>query len=424
MADTGKTDGVKGASMNGKATGWGWRTRTALANVLRVVPFFITMVLMVILWNACGGGLFPTVTSSSSATGGTGTPTPGSGSFFYVTNFAAGSVSAYRRNSTTGALAPIQTVAAGPVNGPVGLVTAATPTPFIYLANSAGNDVFQYSINLSSGGLTPIPNGHVAAGTAPQWVAVTPSGTYAYATNLGTNSIAGSISQYTINSTTGALSANTPSTVTASVLSPSGATATDSFLYVTDQGNEDIVSYSISGTGTLQLPSTIPLGVGGAPGPVIIDASTLFAYATDTNLGLVYAFQITNSGLSLINSYSSVAENVNASVGLTTVITSSQNEYLYVANEASDSITEFQVANAVGTLTLIATYTGAELNSPTGVVATTDQNTDNAFLYVTNRGNGTITIYTIDSATGAVALSGTVNIGNGTSQPMFPLIAY
>jgi 6-phosphogluconolactonase (cycloisomerase 2 family) len=424
MADTGKTGGIEGASMNGQAKGWGWRTRTALAGVLRLVPFFATMVLMVILWDACGGGLFPTVTSSSSATGGTGTPTPGSGSFFYVTNFAAGNVGAYRRNATTGALSLIGTVPAGPVKGPVGLVTAATPTPFIYVANSAGNDVYQYSISLSGGGLTSIPNGHVAAGTAPQWVAVTPAGTFAYATNFGTNTTAGSISQYTIDSTTGALTANTPPTVTASILHPSGAVATDSFLYVTDQGNEDIVSYSISGTGTLQLPSTISLGVGGAPGPVIIDASTLFAYATDTNLGLVYAFQITNSGLSLINSYSSIAEGVNASMGLTTVITSQQNEYLYVANEASDSITEFQVANLVGTLTQIATYSGAELDSPTGVAATTDQNTDNAFLYVTNQGNGTITFYSIDSATGALALSGTLNIGNGTTQPMFPLIAF
>ena len=77
-------------------TNGGWPTA-----ILRLVPFAATMVLMVILWDACGGGSLFSASSSSSATS-TGTPTPGSGSFLYVTNFAAGNVIAYHRNPKTG----------------------------------------------------------------------------------------------------------------------------------------------------------------------------------------------------------------------------------------------------------------------------------------------------------------------------------
>ena len=341
MADTGTT----GAAERGLVKGMGWRVRMALAGGLRIVPFAAAMVLMGVLWGACGGGLYPRVTSSSSS----GTATPGSGSFFYVTNFASGTVAEYHRNPRTGALTSFTTISAGANKGPVGLVTAATPTPFIYVANSASNAVYQYAINLSSGGLSAIGSGSVAAGTDPQWVAVTPAGTYAYATNFGTNTQLGSLSLYMIDSSTGALTANTPSTVTTAVAHPAGAVvgtvAGDSFLYVTDQGHDDIISYQINTVnGTLESPSAVPLGTGGVPGPVIIDASGNFAYATDTELGLVYAFQQSISGLVLINSYSSATVGTNSSMGLTTVITQPEgNEYLYVANEASNSITQFQV---------------------------------------------------------------------------------
>lgn len=429
MADSGKAGGVDQSAANGM----GWRIRLALAAILRLVPFAATMVLTVILSDACGGGSLFTASSSSSATDGTGTPTPGSGSFLYVTNFAAGDVIAYHRNPTTGGISSSTSAAAGPANGPVGLGTAANGIPNLYVANSAANAIFQYSINLSSGALTALSTSHVAAGNDPQWIALTPEGNFAYASNFGTlgSPGSGSISLYTVDSTTGELAANSPSLITASIVNPAGLTVgtfeSSPFLYVTDQGADDIVSYSINSTnGSLQALSSVSLGVGGLPGPVIFDASDTFVYGADTALGLVYAFQQTSNGLNFLSPGSFVSANAgtNASVGLTSVVTSSSNEYLFVANEASNSITEFQVTSGTGTLTLITAYTIGNLDAPTGVAAVTDSTSGNSFLYATNQGNGTVSIFSIDPSTGALSFLNTVSTGASGNQPMFPLIAF
>ena len=203
-----------------------------------------------------------------------------------------------------------------------------------------------------------------------------------------------------MDSTTGELAPNSPSLITASIVNPSGLTVgafeSSPFLYVTDQGaTTTLLAICINSTnGSLQTESSVSLGeaVGGLPGPVILDASNDFVYATDTALGLVYPFQQTATGLALVSpgSYSSANPGTNASVGLTSVITSSSNEYLFVANEASNSITEFQVAPGVGTLTLITSYTIGNLDDPTGVAAVTDATSLNSYLYAANQGNGTI----------------------------------
>ncbi|HUN60064.1 MAG TPA: beta-propeller fold lactonase family protein, partial [Candidatus Binataceae bacterium] len=288
--------------------------------------------------------------------------------------------------------------------------------------------------NLSSGALTALSTSHITAGNDPQWIALTPAGNFAYASNFGTlgSPGTGSISLYTVGSTTeGELAPNSPSLITASIVNPAGLTVgtfeSSPFLYVTDQGADDIVSYSINSTnGSLQATSSLSLGAEGLPGPVILDASGDFIYATDTALGGVYPFQQTASGLVLISPgfYPSANAGTNASVGLTSVITTSSNEYLFVANEASNSITEFQVANGVGTLTLVTTYTIGNLDDPTGVAAVTDSTSGNSYLYATNQGNGTVSIFSINPGNGALSFLTTVSTGASGNQPMFPLIAY
>ena len=75
-------------------------------------------------------------------------------------------------------------------------------------------------------------------------------------------------------------------------------------------------------------------------------------------------------------------------------------------------------------MTLIANYTIGNLDSPTGAAAVTDPTSENTFLYITNQGNGTISIFLIDAVSGALSFVETVSTGSITSQPLFPLIAY
>jgi 6-phosphogluconolactonase len=174
------------------------------------------------------------------------------GRFVYVVNEdgnagSAGNVSMYAIDATTGALASIGTVAAG--TAPV-FVAVDPSGPFAYVANSGSNDVSMYTIDATTGALASI--GTVAAGSGPVSVAVDPSGKFAYVTNSGSNDV----SMYSINSTTGSLtligSIRTGLSPTSIAIHPSGQ-----FAYVTSSGSNDVSMYSIGASGTLTLIATI-----------------------------------------------------------------------------------------------------------------------------------------------------------------------
>jgi 6-phosphogluconolactonase len=110
--------------------------------------------------------------------------------------------------------------------------------------------VSMYAINATSGALAS--TGTIAAGADPVFVAVDPSGKFAYVTNSGSNDV----SMYTINATTGALTSigtiAAESAPTSIAIHPAGQ-----FAYVTNSGSNDVSMYSIGSTGTLTLIGTI-----------------------------------------------------------------------------------------------------------------------------------------------------------------------
>jgi YVTN family beta-propeller protein len=164
-----------------------------------------------------------------------------------VTPGLAGSVSVYAMNATTGVLTSTATIAAG--TAPV-FVALDPSGKFAYVTNSGSNDISMYTIDAMTGGLTSI--GTIAAGTTPVFVAVDPSGKFAYVTNSGSNDV----SMYTINSTTGSL---TLIGMAAAGLSPTWIAIHPSgnYAYVTNSGSNDVSMYSVATTGTLTLIGTI-----------------------------------------------------------------------------------------------------------------------------------------------------------------------
>jgi YVTN family beta-propeller protein len=174
------------------------------------------------------------------------------GKFVYVatantTPGTTGSVSMYAINATTGALAATGTIAAGTT--PV-FVAVDPSGKFAYVTNSDSNDVSMYTIDATTGALTSI--GTIAAGTGPVSIAVDPAGKFVYVTNSSSNDV----SMYTINSTTGSLTLigtiSAGLSPTSIAIQPSGK-----FAYVTNSGSNDVSMYSIGATGTLTLIGTI-----------------------------------------------------------------------------------------------------------------------------------------------------------------------
>ena len=84
----------------------------------------------------------------------------------------------------------------------------ANAQSFAYVANSNSNDVSAYKIDSTTGALSLVGS-PFRAGAGPDSVAVDPSGKFAYVANASDNNV----SAYTIDSTTGALTqlSNSPS---------------------------------------------------------------------------------------------------------------------------------------------------------------------------------------------------------------------
>lgn len=179
------------------------------------------------------------------------------GQFVYLSDNGSASVSQYVVQPG-GTLMPMSPASMYAGSSPTGLTISPTGHA-VYVALLGNNTVAQYSVG-AGGALTPMVPATVAAGTAPMSVAVHRSGRYAYVANYGDGSTPGTVSQYTINATGGLMPMPVP-TVAAGVaprfmaMDPSGQ-----YLYVTNYGDATISQYAISNTGALVplYPATAP----------------------------------------------------------------------------------------------------------------------------------------------------------------------
>jgi 6-phosphogluconolactonase len=363
---------------------------------------------MVALAGACGHGIFSEASSSATATTA---PTVGTGEFLYVTNNGDGTVSEYTRAQSNGVLTRVGTATAGATGGPLG-ITAAPSGNFVYVANSA-DSLHQFSINLSTGKLAHLGanNGTVPAGTAPQWVAVVPSGSFAYATNLNSPSI----SQYAIASN-GALTAKGANT-SLLLTHPYGAIATNSFLYVSDNGNGSLLSFAINANGTLGSVASTPSSSSTvrSPGQVIIDSGNQFVYVSDLQTGNVSFFTTSGGPLTLTQTILPTVPGSPAN-GLALAAPSSGSEFLYVAQQTAGSITLYTVNTLTGVLTG-PTLAWSSISSPTGLAV----DPSGSFLYVTSNSSAAITEFTISAINGSLTNPLTVATGK---NPEFIAIAH
>jgi 6-phosphogluconolactonase (cycloisomerase 2 family) len=116
------------------------------------------------------------------------------GRFAYAVNSGSNNISMY--TISAGKLTLTGIVSSG--QQPVSMSVDPT-TKFAYIANSASNDVSMFEIDATTGALASI--GTIAAGVSPASIAIEPTGKFAYVANTGTNDV----SIYAINSVTGAL---------------------------------------------------------------------------------------------------------------------------------------------------------------------------------------------------------------------------
>jgi 6-phosphogluconolactonase len=225
--------------------------------------------------------------------------------FVYALNDADATISMYTADSCTGALAPTTpaTVPTGVDNGfNAESMTIDATGRFLYVANLGSNatdaaTVSMFTINSKTGLLTATSPAQVPTGYFPQGIAA--STNFVYTANSDDNSV----SMFTINTSNGLLTPLSPSetfvpplfTSRSSDSSPDFVTASASgqFLYVTDQDNGSISSFSInSETGALTPANPAGVVSGVDPWKVTLDPTGKFAYVPDRDMGNVYMYTV------------------------------------------------------------------------------------------------------------------------------------
>lgn len=293
--------------------------------------------------------------------------------FLFVSNQGANSVSAFSVNTGTGTLTA---VAGSP------FATGARPTGiavdpmgrFVFVANQAADSISVFSIG-ANGALSPVAGSPFTAGN-PFGLAVNAAGTLLFASNFPDSSVSdlNSVSAFQIgaNGVLNPIAGSPFSTSSTAGFASSIGLAIDpagKFLLVGDHMAQAIVPFNITSTGALTPVSVLP-----APAPacsvschnnplrLAVHPNDQFVYATNVQAGTVSLFKMTNGVLS------SIAE-VPAGQHPFGVALDPTAGFLFVVNKMDNSISGYSVNSSTGALaSLSASPFSGSLNAPTDIV--------------------------------------------------------
>jgi 6-phosphogluconolactonase len=256
--------------------------------------------------------------------------------------------------------------------------SASSRAEFAYAVDQSGNTVLGFKVS-NTGGLTPLAKGSLATGTAPNGVAVDPSGRFLYVANLLSNNVSG----YSI-ATNGTLKA-VPGSPFAAGSGPGWITVdpTGRFVYVANcaalcsgSGTGNVSGYAINkSTGALTPVPGSPFTADNIPYAVTVDPTGQFAYVANFNSATVSVFKIDQCSGSLWSSTSSVPTGGQSAIALGL---DPHGRFLYVTNTASDNVSAFAVGSD-GALTAVPGSPFASGDSTQGIAF--DPSGD--FVYVT-----------------------------------------
>ncbi len=352
------------------------------------------------------------------------------GRFVYVANSVSNDVTAYAivpSGSGRGALILVGSVAAGTTPQSV---TVDPTGQFAYVANAGDNTVSAYTISGSTGGLTRIDANtgttstidNFPAGSSPRSVTIDSAGKFAYVLNSG------SVSAYTINSTTGALVAMTGSPYAAGSAPQTVAIdPTGKFAYVANSASNNVSAYTIDAMTSALIPVPgSPFAAGASPLSVTIHPLFPFAYVTYSGSGgFVSAYAIDTDGSSSTSSLGALTlvNTVTPGTAPQSVTIDPNGQFAYVAARVgasqNGSVSVYSIDSSTGALTQLAGSpyaTGGFL--PKAVTIASTPNGEFAYVVnANNSGSGTVAAYTITPGTGELTrITPNVYAGNNPQK--------
>lgn len=209
----------------------------------------------------------------------------------FVTNGLTNNIAGFAVNANTGAFA----FSGGGSSTSPFAVTTDPAGRFAYVTRSFHNFLDAFRIDAATGLLTPVPG--AATGPVPGRVHVDPSGRFAYVANSANvfgQTIAGSISAYTIDAATGSpLPMPNGNYITGLGTASVTVDPTGQFLYAANARSNTITAFKINRlTGELGVIEGSPFPNGGSPSALVIEGSGRFLYVANFLDNTVSAYAI------------------------------------------------------------------------------------------------------------------------------------
>jgi 6-phosphogluconolactonase (cycloisomerase 2 family) len=281
--------------------------------------------------------------------------------------------------------------------------SSSSSSHLAYVATSSG--VFAYRINNSDGSPRSLLASPFPLGRSPSSIVIASSNDLAYVADSRDNTIA----RVKIDPSSGALSEVTPRFTGAGIspsfmlLDPNGQ-----FLFVADQGSNDVTSYSIGSDGALSLGSTMFLG--SPPSNMALSSAGDLLFVATPAFSGIYAFTVSSGALTPVAGSPFPVAN-----GLSTIAIDPSAKFLYAANPITNTVSGFSIL-AGGVLAPLpnSPYGNSTngLKTPSAVAV----DPTSKFLYVANSGTTTISEFDI---TGTGDLTSVTSSASAGSSPEF-----
>ena len=272
--------------------------------------------------------------------------------------------------------------------------------------------IYVFKLNPSDGGLTPL---QIVPASNPSFVALDPKLAHLYSVN---EDAAGHVSAYAINPTTGALtflntaSANGQFTTHINV-HPSGQ-----YFYAANYGTGNFPVYRILGDGSIGPMTDEFQSVGNGTGPnparqegphahqILADLGAGHVFGVDLGADKVNALNL-DLGTGLFSANTVPFAPVASGSGPRHMAFHPDRQHAYVLDELVSSITVFDYDSARGAFVWKQTISTLPDNfTGTNTTAEIRIHPSGQFLYNTNRGHNSVTMYDIDPLTGELDVIG------------------
>lgn len=276
---------------------------------------------------------------------------------------------------------------------------------FIYVTGQGTNQIFGF-IQHGDGSISPMGTPNFATGSQPSSIVIHPPGDFAYITNFAGNNVTlldvnTGNGELTVPATTAVVPPPTPPNIFNAGNGPIAAAVspTDPFLYVVNQTSGTISGFTIDpGSGNLGLATGSPFPAGTSPLSIAISPKGNFLYVSNPAAGTVSIFAISTAQGSQ-GALSAVGLPVSVGAGATPVFLTIEpsGRFLYIADPAHNAVLGFAIQSN-GTLTAITGSPFAAGLQPGAVLA----DPQGAFLFAANFGSNDVSVFVIDSASGAL----------------------